>query len=109
VVVCAHLDILGQPVSDNTVHRLAQAEALGLRVGQRIEPADIARVLANPRAGLKGAPSDAKVVALLTQRDLRVLHPQAIGLCEQLTATRRFDRVVAAALRAEQPVLAAYP
>ncbi len=105
VVVCAHLDILGQPASEQTVHRLAQAEALGLRPGDPITPQDMARVLADPRAGLKGMPPGARVIALLTQRDLSKMHPQAAAVQELLIAAGKFDGVLVAALRAEQPIL----
>lgn len=109
VVVCAHLDVIGQPVSETTVHRLIQAEVLGLRPGQPISSKDVVHVLADPRAGLKGIPRGARTVALLTQRNPTTLHPEAITLCEQLVATGKFDRVVVAALRAEQPVLLTRP
>ncbi len=105
VIVCAHLNVIGQPASDKTVHRLAQAEAMGLRQGEPITPEDFVRVLASPHAGLKDIPPSASAVALLTQRD-SVAHPAANALIEQLLATGRFSRVVVAALRAQEPVLA---
>ncbi len=105
VVVCAHLDVIGQPVSDKTVHRLAQAEAIGLRRDSPITPDDFARVLTDSRAGLKGIPRGARVVALLTQRDSVKLHPEAGALAEQLVKSRKFDCAVVAALRAERPLL----
>lgn len=105
VVVMAYLDVLGQPLNEKTIHRVADAiRVLGLPVGAPIVSATMARVLTDETLGLKGAPEHVRAIALLTQRDA-TLHPEARTLAEQLLRTR-YERVVVAALRADEPVLA---
>jgi len=105
VVVMAHLDVLGQPLNEKTIHRAADAlRVLGLSAGTPITSAIFARVLTDELLGLKGVPEPARAVALLTQRDT-TLHPEAHALAKQLLRAR-YERVVVAALRADEPVLA---
>jgi len=103
VVVMAHLDALGQPIGEKTVHRVADAvRVLDTPVGTPLTPAMFARVLTDDTLGLKGISNRARAVALLTQRGA-TLHPDALALAESLCA--RYSRVVIAALRADEAVL----
>jgi probable selenium-dependent hydroxylase accessory protein YqeC len=103
VVVMAHLDVLGCPLDETTVHRVTDAtRALGVPVGTPLAPAMFARVLTDDTLGFKGIPHRARAVALLTQRG-PTLHADALALAEALGA--RYSRVVIAALRADKPVL----
>jgi probable selenium-dependent hydroxylase accessory protein YqeC len=103
VVVMAHLDALGQPLDQTTVHRVGDAtRVLGVTVGTPLTPAMFARVLTDEALGLKGVPKQARAVALLTQTSA-TLHSDALALAEQLRAC--YSRVVIAALRADKPVL----
>jgi probable selenium-dependent hydroxylase accessory protein YqeC len=105
VVVMAHLDTLGQPLDETTVHRVGDAtRILGVPVGTPLMPAMFARVLTDESVGLKGVPNQARAVAMLTQRGT-TLHPEAHSLADQLVRGR-YERVVIAALRADDPVLA---
>jgi len=105
VVVTAHLDVLGQPLNETTVHRVADAvRVLDAPVGSRLTPAMLVRVLTDEALGLKGVPRQSRAVALLTQREA-ALHPAALSVAEQLLSKERYERVVVAALRAREPVL----
>ena len=104
VVVMAHLDVLGQPLNAKTVHRVADAiHILDVPVGTPLTPEMFARVLTDEKLGLKGVPAQARAVVMLTQRGA-TLHPEAPGLAKPLLRAR-YERVVIAALRADEPVL----
>lgn len=103
VVIMAHLDVLGCPLGETTVHRVKDAtRALGVPAGTSLTPAMFARVLTDDKLGLKGIPDRARAVALLTQQS-PTLHADALALAEALCT--RYGRVVIAALRADEPVL----
>jgi probable selenium-dependent hydroxylase accessory protein YqeC len=106
VVVMAHLDVLGHPLDETTVHRVGDAvRSLGAPIGTPLTPAMFAHVLCDETLGLKGVPERAHVVATLTQRNT-ALHPDALALADQLLQGQtRYSRVVIAALRAGDPVL----
>lgn len=104
VVVMAHLDALGQPLDETTVHRAGDASLiLGVPVGTLLTTAIFARVLCDETLGLKDVPEGARAVAMLTQRST-TLHPEALALADQLLRGR-YCRVVVAALRADEPIL----
>ena len=104
VVVMAHLDVLGRPLDATTAHRVKDAiHLLGVPTGTPITPALFTRVMCDATS-LKGIPERARVVAMLTQRS-ETLHPAALALADLLR--ERYSRVVIAALRADDPVLAA--
>jgi probable selenium-dependent hydroxylase accessory protein YqeC len=107
VIVMAHLDTLGQPLGETTVHRVADAaRILGVPIGTPLTPAMFVRVLCDEALGLKGVPQGARVAALLTQRGA-TLHPAGWALADQLLQSqRRYSRVIIAALRSDDPVLA---
>jgi molybdenum cofactor cytidylyltransferase len=70
VVPVVGLDIVGQPLSDDTVHRANLVSQLsGQPLGQPISPATIAAVLCHPQGGLKNVPATARVVPLLNKLD----------------------------------------
>jgi len=71
--------------------------------GTPITPALFTRVLCDATS-LKGIPERARVVAMLTQRS-RTLHPDAHVLADLMR--ERYHHIVVAALRADDPVLAA--
>ena len=103
VVVMAHVDVLGRPLDETTVHRVTDAtRALGVPAGTPLVPTMFARVLTDDKLGLKGIPSRARAVALLTQRG-PTPRADALTLAEALCTC--YSRVVIAALRADEPVL----
>ena len=70
VVPVVGLSVIGQPLSDDSVHRAETVALLsGLRMGDRVNVESVACVIAHQEGGLKGVPSGAKVVVLLNQAD----------------------------------------
>jgi molybdenum cofactor cytidylyltransferase len=98
VVVVAGLQGLGKPLSSEFVHRPEVFSSLsGLKMGDPITPAALARVLAHPAGGLKNIPRQARRVALLNQADSPELQAQAKMLAESLLPA--FHSVVIVSLR----------
>ena len=103
VAVVAHLDAVGHPLDDTIAHRPEQiASVLGIKVGDPICADHVVRLMST---GLKGIPDGARAVAVLNQRDEARQHPEVAYIAERLLAEGRYERVVAASLRAESPVL----
>jgi probable selenium-dependent hydroxylase accessory protein YqeC len=68
VLLVVGLDILGKPLSDDTVHRAAEVTALtGLAEGDPITIEAVAAVLTHPTGGLKGVPPTAAVWVVATR------------------------------------------
>ncbi len=106
VIVMAALEGIGRPLDAATVHRPEIFAALAqLSPGDIITPEALSRVLLHPEGGLKNIPAHARVIVALTQRDPQTLHAAAPELIDRLRASHRLDRCVAAALRAEPPVI----
>ncbi len=103
-VVMAHLDVLGSPLDETTVHRVDDAiRLLGVPIGTPITPALFARVLCHATSR-KGAPEGARIVLMLTQRSATP-HPDAQAMADLLRKTYR--HIIFVALRSDNPVLAA--
>jgi molybdenum cofactor cytidylyltransferase len=97
VVVVVGLSALGQPLTDEWVHRPEiYARLSGLSAGETITSAALARVLLHPDGGLKNIPTGARRVALLNQADQPELQAQAKSLAEQLLPA--YDAVIIASL-----------
>ncbi len=98
VVVVAGLQGLGQPLTDEAVHRSRLfSELSGLDLGAPISAAAIARVLTHPQGGLKNIPPGARRVVLLNQVDTPELQSQAGSLTTSLLPS--FDSIIIAALK----------
>jgi molybdenum cofactor cytidylyltransferase len=70
VVPVVGLDALGQPLSEETVHRAELVSRLsGTALGQPITPQAIAAVVSHPAGGLKNVPAQARVMPLLNKLD----------------------------------------
>jgi molybdenum cofactor cytidylyltransferase len=70
VVVVAGLSALGRPLAEDQVHRPELiARLAGVQLGDPVTPEVMARVLAHPEGGLKGAPAGARVCILLNQAE----------------------------------------
>jgi molybdenum cofactor cytidylyltransferase len=70
VIVVAGLSALGQPLTDEWVHRPEIFSALaGIPLGSPITPVAIQNVLTHPAGGLKNIPPTARRICLLTQAD----------------------------------------
>lgn len=106
VAVLVGLDAIGHPLDEETAHRPERlAEYWHISIGERIGADHITRLMADPAGSLKGVPPGARAIAVLNQRDAARLHPQARSIGGALLASGRYERVITASLRAEQPVL----
>ncbi len=106
VVIVASLDAIGQPLDEDSVHRSEIfASIANARLGKPITAEMITRVLQHTDGGLKNIPSRSRVHVLLTQRDQRRRHASANRLIDVLTQSNRFDHIVVASLRADNPIL----
>jgi probable selenium-dependent hydroxylase accessory protein YqeC len=107
VVPIASAHVVGEPLTDDIVHRVAEVAAItGLDPGDVIHPRDVAAVLASDRGGLKDVPADATPVPLLNMVDDDELETSARAVAEAIH--ERFDvpRVVLAEMRADDPLVA---
>ncbi len=97
---------LGQPATERNVHRLECFCAVtGANAGEPIQPIHIARLLASKEGSLKNA-GDSRVIPVINAVD----DPKRLALAreaaqEALTLTRRFDKVILAAMRQEHPIV----
>ena len=70
VIPTAGLDVLAQPLGDDTVHRAELISQLtGTALGQPVTPDTVARLLCHSEGGLKKVPAQARVVPLLNKVD----------------------------------------
>jgi probable selenium-dependent hydroxylase accessory protein YqeC len=95
---------LGEPLSERIAHRIAQVESVtGARAGEIIEPVHLARLLTAEQGLLKHV-GQAAVIPILNMADER--EAQAIETARlALELTDRFDRVVLAAMRRDNPLV----
>lgn len=101
VLLVAGLDILGQPLSDATVHRPAEVAALtGLREGDPITLEAVAAVLTSPAGGLKDIPPTAAVWVIATKLTPALREPAGA----LAAALLRADRISGVVLLGPAPV-----
>ncbi|MCK6626571.1 MAG: putative selenium-dependent hydroxylase accessory protein YqeC [Anaerolineae bacterium] len=114
VVPVAGLDVVGQPLNDETVHRASLVGQLSqIPLSQPITAATIAAVLSHPQGGLKNIPAEARVVPLLNKveggkgRGLEVGRLEAAReIAGKLLAQERIESVVLGAVwQEESPVV----
>lgn len=85
VCVLANLDAIGQPLDERTVHRSERfAQLTGLALGAPITPEALLHLLTHPAGGLKGIPTGARTIAVLTQRHATTTHPATALLASTL-------------------------
>jgi len=97
VLVVAGLSAMGQPLSEEWVHRPERfAELSGLQMGAEITPDALEKVLSHPLGGLKGIPNRSRRLLLLNQADTPELQAVAQRLAERLQA--HYAVVIIAAL-----------
>jgi molybdenum cofactor cytidylyltransferase len=97
VLVVAGLSALGERLTDEWVHRPEIfASQCGLKIGQRISPQALSRVLIHPEGGVKNMPAGARRLVLLNQADTPELQALAHGMVGELLTA--FSAVVVAAL-----------
>lgn len=104
VITVAGLSAIGEPLSEDFVHRPERVAALcGVPLDNPITPAMMAAVLRHPEGSTRGAPARAKVVALLNQADDVVRLRAGREVARELIA-RGAERVVVAALQETTPI-----
>lgn len=99
--------VIGEPLNDGIVHRLDAFERVtGLAEGEEIKTIHIARLLSSEQGSLKGV-GQTRVIPVINMVENAQLEQAAIQAAEQaLKMTNRFDRVVLAAMKQEDPVVA---
>jgi molybdenum cofactor cytidylyltransferase len=106
LVPMADLDALGKPLTDEHVHRAGRAaHLLGVPLGAPVTPRLMARLLAHPDGGLKGAPETARIVPVLAWWQDGPLANACLETADRLAVQRGVERVIVADLRAKEPVL----
>jgi molybdenum cofactor cytidylyltransferase len=71
VIPVIGLDVLGQPLTDDVVHRAGLVSQLsGTILGQPVTTDTVAAVLSHPEGGLKHVPAQARVAPLLNKTDI---------------------------------------
>lgn len=108
------LDVLGQPLSADTVHRAEVVSQLsGTALGQPVTLETVSAVLGHPAGGLKNIPAKARVIPLLNKVDWITegrsagVTPELIHrLANQLLSHQAIDSVAIGAVQAaESPVV----
>lgn len=97
---------IGRQLTDKVAHRPERLAAIaGLQPGATLEPLHLARLLASPEGALKNI-GEAEVVPVINMVDNTARAELARqAALEALRLTQRFDYVVLAAMRAEQPII----
>ncbi len=104
VVAVVGLSVIGQPLSEEFVHRPERvADLAGCQLGDRVSPALVAGVLRHPEGSTRGTPAGARVVALLNQADDASRFESGCEVARELME-RGAERVVIAALREAMPI-----
>lgn len=98
--------IIGLPLRDDIAHRVEKiCKVTGLKEGDDIKAIHIARLLSSENGSLKNAGS-AKVIPLINMVDNNELENLAREAAKQaLQMTDRFDYVVLAAMKENQPIV----
>lgn len=106
VVPVVGADVFGAPLDAEHVHRPELVAALcGAPLGTPVTPAIVARVLAHPDGGRKGAPAGARVIVLINKVEALPDRAAARDTAECLLREPAIHSVVLANLRANESVL----
>jgi molybdenum cofactor cytidylyltransferase len=101
------LDIVGQPLNDETVHRAALVSQLsGTALDQPITVDTITAILCHPAGGLKNAPPQARITPLLNKAESPDRLAAARQIAAKLLDCAQIEAVVLGAMQArETPVI----
>jgi molybdenum cofactor cytidylyltransferase len=106
VVPVVGADVFGKPLSDAHVHRPERVAALsGAALGAPVTPEIVARVLAHPEGGRKGAPPGTRVAVLINKVESLAARAPARETAERLLREPAIHSVLLASVRADNPVL----
>jgi probable selenium-dependent hydroxylase accessory protein YqeC len=102
VVPIASAHVVGEPLTDERVHRPRRVAAIAaIDEGDAVTAEAVGRVLASPQGGLKDAPAEAEVAALVNKVDDAEEEAAARDIAAaafEADEAGRLDRVVLAAL-----------
>lgn len=108
VVVVASLDAVGRALDKGTVHRSEiVARLLGVELGALIMPEMIADTVSHPSGGMKGVPSGAQAVLLLTDWG-EADRSTGAAVADRVLRSGRIDRIVETDLRRAESVRAVW-
>ncbi|KOX96901.1 MULTISPECIES: selenium cofactor biosynthesis protein YqeC [Halorubrum] len=106
VVPIASAHVVGEPLTDDLVHRPEEVAAItGRETGDEIRPADVATVLASPAGGLKGAPSGATAIPVVNKVDDDADAAAARAVAGEILHRADVPRVLLTRLIADDPVV----
>lgn len=106
VVAIASVHVVGEPLSDELVHRVEEVSRItGREPGETITPEDVAAVLASDRGGRKDVPSGATYIPLLNMVDDDDLEAKARAVAAEIHDRIDVPRVVLAEMRADEPIV----
>ena len=106
VVAVAGADVFGKPLDADHVHRPEVVAALaGAALGAPVTPEIVARVLAHPEGGRKGAPGHARIIAMINKVETLADRGLARETAALLLREPAIEAVVLANVRGEKPVL----
>ena len=109
VVPLASARVVGEPLTDERVHRPERVAAVTDReVGEEIRPEDVAAVLASDEGGLKRVPEAATAIPVVNMVDSPELEATARDIAAEVLARapETVSRVVLTRLVADKPVVA---
>jgi len=106
VVPIASAHVVGEPLTDDLVHRPDEVAAItGREIGDEIRPADVATVLASPAGGLKGVPSGATAIPVVNKVDDEADAAAARAVAQETLYRADVPRVILTRLIADDPVI----
>jgi len=106
LVPIAGMEILGQPLDDDHVHRAEIAAALAqVPVGSSITAETVARVLAHPQGGAKLKPDGARFLPMLNKADTEDAIRQGSEVAEKLLEHSNVDAVIINCMQQNPSVL----
>ena len=95
VVPVVGLDVIGQPLTDQTVHRAERVSQLsGTALESPITTATVAAVLAHAQGGLKNVPPQARVVPLLNKAETNAQGGQVADIAARLLTCPAIDEII---------------
>lgn len=107
VVPVASARVVGEPLSEEHVHRPERVAAItGLDLGDPVRADDVAAVLASSEGGLRGVPAEATAIPLLNMVDDAELEETAREVALGILDWADVPRVVLARMIADEPVVA---
>ena len=105
VIPLVGLDVLGQPLDADHVHRpQLVAELTCAALGDPVTPAMIAAVLAHPQGGAKDVPPNARLIPFLNKAEDEAALAEAREIARLLLQEPRIDSVLIGAAQRDVPV-----